>query len=360
MLGTSALTAWNLLTATAALLAFLIGLMGLVGRERKSPYVVNTIIVIFIACLVGAAVDLISLVIPCGWDDETLKIGLAILLFAFGLSIYRTYKILTRLHYFVDHLTIKNVPVIRHVRRWINARRQTPSYEFNPLNFPQPVEEEFDKFAVDEVAEKRVPSGARSICVRTKYIRQIEPRLIDIALLCLENGVTVQYITASRHPIEFISALKKAYQDRGKDFQRISGKLVAIDAFSPHYAFLDSIYPKRTIDMGAFGVPIVTAKMSYAGVHTATSRAFNVLKKKGVEDNRLPTLVVYEDMYAISDLESADQYRIFVRHVLPSERLFGGMLTLFTESAQPDSDWDVLQAQADIVIDMTTGAPNQA
>ena len=359
MFGASALTPWNLLTATAALLAFLIGLMGLVGRERKSPYVVNTIIAIFIACLVGAAIDLLSFIVPCGLSEVTLKFGLVILLFAFGLSIYRTYKIFTRLHYFVDHLSVKNLPLVKHVRRWINSRRQKPSYEFNPLKFPQPVEEGFDKFAVDQVAETRVASSARSICVRTKYIRQIEPRLLEISLLCLEYGVTVQYITASRHPIEFVSALKRLFDDSEKDFQSVSNKLVVIDAFSPHYAFLDSIYAKRTIDIGAFGVPIVTAKMSYAGVHTATSRAFNLLKKNVKKDNRLPTLVVYEDMYAISDLESVEQYRIFVRHVLPSERLFGGMLTLFTESAQPDEDWEVLQAQADIVIDMTTGAPNQ-
>jgi hypothetical protein len=33
------LTPWSILTATAGLIAFYIGLYTLVGRERKSPYV---------------------------------------------------------------------------------------------------------------------------------------------------------------------------------------------------------------------------------------------------------------------------------------------------------------------------------
>jgi hypothetical protein len=36
-------TPWSLLTTTAGLIAFHIGLFTLVGRERKSPYVINSV-----------------------------------------------------------------------------------------------------------------------------------------------------------------------------------------------------------------------------------------------------------------------------------------------------------------------------
>lgn len=39
---------WSLVTATGALLAFLIGLFTLVGRERKAPYLINSVFLIFL------------------------------------------------------------------------------------------------------------------------------------------------------------------------------------------------------------------------------------------------------------------------------------------------------------------------
>ncbi len=360
MFSGASLTAWNLLTATGALLAFLMGLAGLVGRERKSPYVVNTIIVLFIVCLIGASVDLASLALSCEWADRALYAGAAILLLAFLLSLYRTYKILLRLHYLVDHVSAKNLPILRHWLRWFSARGRKPTYQHDPLDFPKTVQDAFAQFSADHNAEVRNSDVARSICIKTSYMRQMDSSVLDLSILCLTNDVMVQYLCASRHPIEFVDALSALAKLKGLDFGRLSEKLVVIDAYSKHYAFLDSVYPKRSLKIEGLGVELVTAKMSYAGVHTAASQAFNLLKKNVGKDKRLPSLVIYEDLYALADLESPDQYRIFVRHVLPSERLFGGMLTLVLESVQPEADWSVLQAQADVVIDMTSGGPKQA
>jgi hypothetical protein len=92
--------------------------------------------------------------------------------------------------------------------------------------------------------------------------------------------------------------------------------------------------------------------MTYAGLHSAASRAFNQIPKQADHEDRRPTLVIYEDTYALADLESPEQYRLFIRHVLPSERLWDGMLTIFLESAQPKHDWDVLQAYTSMSLDM--------
>jgi hypothetical protein len=77
-----------------------------------------------------------------------------------------------------------------------------------------------------------------------------------------------------------------------------------------------------------------------------------VIQKQVGDADRKPTLVIYEDAYALSDLESPEQYRIFVRHVLPSERLWDGMFTVFLESGQPDGDWKILQSYASMTLDL--------
>lgn len=87
-------------------------------------------------------------------------------------------------------------------------------------------------------------------------------------------------------------------------------------------------------------------------MHTAASRAFNLIKKKNKGDVRKPVLVIYEDTYALTDLESPEQYRIFVRHVLPSERLWDGMFTVFTEVGQSEADWRLLSSYGSMKLDL--------
>ena len=98
--------------------------------------------------------------------------------------------------------------------------------------------------------------------------------------------------------------------------------------------------------------------MTFAGMHSASSRAFNVLRERAANSPRKATLVIYEDAYLLSDLESPEQYRIFVRHVMPSERMWGGMFTVFLESAQPENDWNVVQACASMRLNLRLEARN--
>ena len=111
--------------------------------------------------------------------------------------------------------------------------------------------------------------------------------------------------------------------------------------------------------MKSLDVSCVRSKMTFAGMHSASSRAFNVLKERSSQGPRKPTLVIYEDAYALCDLESPEQYRIFVRHVMPSERLWGGMFTIFLESALPEGDWNVLQASARMRLNLRYGAGHE-
>jgi hypothetical protein len=350
-----------LLTTTAALLAFLIGLLTLVGRERKSPYLINTVIVIFLICLAGAAFDVLSGALPGGWGKWALLVGFLLLLLAFGMSFLRTYMIYLRLHHFVDHISLKNLPIILGIRRLLKKHSNKTSYEYNPLKFPDAVDTELFALFRKLNANIRTDVDARALCIKASHLQQSTDCLVDMALICLRADVSVQYLTASHHPIDFVNSLYRRASVLKLDFEKLTRKnLVVIDAYQPHYAFLDSIYLKRTAELERMGVIGLVAKMSYAGIHTAASKAFNVLKKKTGGQVRGPTLVIYEDPLALADLESAEQYRVFIRHVLPSERIWGSMFTVIVETAPQESEWRLLQSYADVVIELPAGAPTEA
>ena len=354
-------TAASLLTTTAALLAFLIGLLTLVGRERKSPYLINTVLVIFLICLAGAAVDLFSAALPKPWGALDLVLGFSLLIVAFAMSFYRTYMIYLRLQHFVDHFSLKNLPVILNIRRWWKKLSNKTSYEYNPLKFPGEVDSKLSQLFDSLGAETRAQADIRALCIKAAYLQQGTSCLVDMALICLKNDVCVQYLTASHHPIHFVNALSRRASELNLDFRQIAEKkLVVIDAYQAHYAFLDSIYLKRTAELERTGVVGLVAKMSYAGIHTAASRAFNVLKKKTGGQVRGPQLVIYEDPLALADLESVEQYRVFIRHVLPSERIWDSMFTVVVETAPPEAEWRLLQSYADVVIELPVGATKSA
>lgn len=354
-------TAVNLLTTTAALLAFLIGLLTLVGRERKSPYLINTVLVIFLICLAGAAADLFSTALAAPWGNRVLVLGFGLLLLAFAMSFYRTYMIYLRLHHFVDHISLKNLPIVLGIRRWWKKLSNKTAYEYNPLKFPQHVDDQLSALFETLDAEVRTSTDTRALCIKAAHLQQGTSCLVEMALICLRHGVSVQYLTASHHPIHFVNALSRRAGDLNLDFRAIAGKnLVVIDAYQPHYAFLDSIYLKRTAELERMGVICLVAKMSYAGIHTAASKAFNVLKKKTGGQVRGPALVIYEDPLALADLESTEQYRIFIRHVMPSERIWESMFTVVVETAPPEAEWRLLQSYADVVIELPSGAPKSA
>jgi hypothetical protein len=78
-------------------------------------------------------------------------------------------------------------------------------------------------------------------------------------------------------------------------WEQYSNNIVVIDAYSPHFGFTDSIYEMKTRDLLALGVHCETSEMTYAGMHSASTRAFKTFRKNaGKNAKRKPTVVVYE------------------------------------------------------------------
>jgi hypothetical protein len=353
--GADPITPWGLLTATAGLIAFHIGLFTLVGRERKSPYIINFVYPIFMLCLAVAITALLTVLLP-GWlGQPVLLLSAGLLVVAFGFSALRVYRIAVRSVYFVDSIHLKHLPGIRHWRRKRALTNPRPNYAHDTFPISAELKAEIVKIlsgAADNDFENREELEPHALALAVQHQGQGNKLLAQLAEAFLKEGCSVQYLTASRHPIEFVDYLKRYLEERGLTWAEYTKRIVVIDAYSPHFAFLDSIYPKKDIALESLDITRVPSKMTYAGMHTASSKAFNVIKEQMAHRERRPTLVIYEDSYALTDLESPEQYRVFVRHVMPSERMWGGMFTVFLESAMPDADWRVLQGYASMRLDL--------
>ena len=352
-----ALTPWAILTATAGLVAFHIGLYTLIARERKSPYVINRLFPIFLLSLVVAVVSTVSVLVPVEYQESVLRAASAILVGTFMYSLVTVYGVAIRFIFFVDTMSFKHLLWVRAVRRaWKNIRGAHTTYEHDPVQLSSELKAEVLRVLSeydDKTFEEHEGLDKESVVATIRDHGQSNLLSAKLAQIFLKKEYTVQYLAASRHPFDFIIYLKQCLESDGGDWPSSARRIVVIDAYTRHFGFIDSVYPKKRRDLEALGIKCVNSTMTFAGMHSASSKAFNLIKAQDqVNTPRKPTLVIYEGTHALADLESAEQYRIFVRHVMPSERAWGGMFTVFIEAALPEGDWTLLRSYASMSLDL--------
>lgn len=349
------------LTATGLLLAFLIGFYTLIGRERKSPYLTNGLFQILLLSVPAVILSLLAQVLssPIGWSVLIAKV-LALLAFLFlvaalVLTLFRVYKFYMRFALFVDSANPKHMGWIRTAKHMFRRGSENKRWEWNAI----PLSDSLQKRVEDILRNpEEAPSGESNVLPTSAAISvsrhgRANRVLAQLATAFLEEQRPVQYMTASRHPLEFVTYLKQHVEEHTKlKWPEIQSKIVVADAYTRHFGYADSIYMNATTALKRdFGVQHVTAGESFAGLHTASSVAFNKIKEHAPKDRgRGPMLIIYEDCYALADLESREQYRVFVRHVLPSERMWQAMFTVFIETAQEESDWKLLASYCDLTL----------
>jgi hypothetical protein len=279
----------------------------------------------------------------------------------------RLWTIYVRLRHFVDPglaSRLKLLPGARQIRAWWK-RSRGPSYEHNPVPLGDDLQREIGTIIAAggsrgnagsaprvEIRDNRDP---RSLAMALHHLGQANDLLGNLAAAFLRRqNHYVQYMTASRHPIEFIEHLRRSWDGATLKWEEVRARVVAVDAYTPHFGFMDSINGAKSDDLRKeIGVRLLPANETFAGLHSASSAAFNLVKTAAATPSmRQPTLVIYEDTYALSDLESVEQYRIFARHVLPSERLWNGMFTVFAETAQREDDWQLMSSYASLTLDL--------
>lgn len=354
---------WALITATGALLAFLIGLFTLVGRERKAPYLINSVFLVFLVCLIGIAFDIAAIAAPSGSRVRTMLIyiGCAFLAWATLLSTGRVYKLYVRFVLFIDSANPRHWSVSRWISDFYRSLKKKKPYEHETTNidkdFQGSIAETLAKHREEWVFTRQVSAeqDVASCAVAVDHQGQANQILVEIASTFLEKKYCVQYMAAARHPIDFVERLKEhvSAQDRGgNSWVEKCRRVIVIDAYTPHFGFTDSIYRAATRRLEReFQVKYVISGPTYAGLHTASSVAFNLIRKQSKAEVREPVLIIYEDCSALADLESTEQYRVFVRHVVPSEKMWGGMFTICIETNPSASDWGILKSYTGLVLD---------
>lgn len=345
------------ITGTGLLLAFLIGFYTLIGRDRKSPYLTNQLFLILLLCVSAVIVSLLAQVLDgsYGWTApiaEILTLLAFVCLFtALIVTLWRVYKIYMRFALFLDSAHPKHLGWYRFIKHYFRRGSEDKPWEWSGNPLSDSLLTLIQNILSNETpinASTEPPSSAAILVTRHGRANRI---MSELATAFLDEKRPVQYITASRHPLEFVKYLKD-YVEKNTQLKwpEVQAKIVVADAYTRHFGYADSVYMQATTALKRdFGVQHVTAGESFAGLHTASSVAFNKIKQKAPKGvGREPMLVLYEDCYALADLESREQYRVFVRHVVPSERMWQGMFTVFIETSQEKADWELLASYCDL------------
>lgn len=357
----------DIFTKALALLAFAVAFYTLIARERKTPYIINFIYSsafwVFFALIINLTGQFIGQQLQNTsfvWISDWILYLSNVLLFIGGIrTALGIWRIHNRQIYFRDDIKLKFLTPYRWYQKRQLAMRDEQNYELDaPKLLPELKE-------VVTSCHNTIPnlhlSGSvqtngetpRCIIFHGASLIESDQFIIELVHKLMIEGEdwTLQYTTCIRHPYELMNKLKDSWEKTNADVRKLYKQIVVVDAYTPHFGFIDKVHVERTANLKKLGIHCVTSSPSFAGIHTATARAFNKLKKQNKEQNRPRTLIIYEGAFALIDLESIEQYRIFVRHVLPSERMWDGMLTCMVEPEVNDSVLPILTTYADVTVE---------
>ena len=369
------LNAIDVFTGGLALLAFVMALYALAAREQKTPYITNSVYSTALIVLVAIIFSSLSKFLGTKnvqWAETFYILGSVFLGAGIVIVFFRVWQAQNRKLNFRDDNLLKNLKVALWVKNILRSIHNRPTYAHYPAGLQesliQNIKESlrdcasFSSAQLDTAFERYKEIDfvmSPSVACQVSNLFEADRLLTELAVCFLKHDCWVQYTTCARHPIEFLLQLKKAWQTNFKenDWLQVASQIIAVDAYTSHFGFVDTIHDESTKRLKKLGVDCITAKASYAGVHTAAARAFNTIKAKSKTQQkqqvRKATLAIYEGPSALVDLESAEQYRIFIRHLLPSERLWGGMFTFVIESVISEQDLALLRTYTDFFIDLS-------
>ncbi len=344
----------NIYTISAGLLAFILAFYALVARERKTPYITKSIYFICGIILFTLSITVLSDLINYEPLSGFLKLLSVIsLIFCLIYIFVRIVVIHNRHINFRDDSPFKNSIFVRKVKYYFRKIRKGKPYEHNPDAFDGAFiaaigsMDFVDNDTLMEILDaNKLNKSSLSVALSISDKKELDYKLSEIVGKLHQTNCFFQYMSCSRHPIEFVKFLERK---EDQIWESIKKRLVVVDAYTPHFGFTDSIYTFFDAEIENSPIPLVKSSPTYAGMHTAATKAFNEVRKIAKSKNQRPvTVVIYETPYAVSEVESEEQYKIFLRHVIPSEKLWGGMITIWIENGLNDDSWKLLKSLADI------------
>ena len=365
----------ELFRVEAGLLAFILAFYALCARERRAPYITHTVYSEIGLVLLAVLFTLLTLVSFRGsaWLSGVFgTLAQLLLLIAILATLKRVYSIANRDLRLRDDKWWLVLPVWKHYYIWQRRRKHDAepgmSYEHQSLSPGTELTDaivcagwpRIDRPEVTSTSG-RVDGGpglSATLSLIAPSYQSADAYLLRLATAFLERGHYVQYTPCGRHPMEFLLKLKSHLDEK---WQETAGRVVVVDAYTPHFGFYDSVHETRTRFLERqLGVSVIPCRPTFAGIHTATAEAFNLIKskEKGGQNNMLrkPALLIFEATYALVDLESKEQYRRFMRHVIPSERMWGSMFTSIIELDLDEDSKALLRSYSDYYLDGPTPA----
>lgn len=352
---------------SALLLALIVAFYGLIAQWRKTPYMVNSMFILTRYCLYLLIFSILiaSLVLTIhhiglvSWRDvdkdlffDTLNISVPLIICLITIYFlnkdYRKYFLLR-----TDTPSQKDTSGDHLMDKSQTSNQANPEFIKKTMK---------DFFLMTEYSDWSFLKNIKKNNYSITTFCQIESNerfnydIYRIALRFLETGAFVQYTSCDRHPIEFLNGLKECYsQDENsrvpsniekplpnitsneeyldKKWQtNYKNKLVLIDAHTNHFGFSETIYNRMRIKAQKDCLEVFVTDTSYPGIHSAIVKGFKLVSSKNPASANNLGLVIYENISSLIDIESPEQYRIFMRHVAASERLLGGMFTVFYEN----------------------------
>lgn len=209
------------------------------------------------------------------------------------------------------------------------------------------------KNKIINLTQKR-SSDSLSIYYEIKNRIELDDTLVKIACWALKEGLNLLYLSCRRHPYEFLDLLKKEIE-KGEygQWENLKNQLLLVDAHTNHFGFKEPIYYQKTKLLKDMDIPIEIAKWSYVGIHSAVAHGYE--KKLKIDERKhKASILLYDSCYALTDLESEKLYKIFLKHVIPSERSMGGNITIFIEQWVPDHIRCFAELAVDAIMDNET------
>ncbi len=362
------------LAPMAALLTVVLAFYTLVAKERKTPTVVNKayfllLFIITMAFLVGMP-QLLARALMKEEDRERFDTVFKLLSIAATAVIYlavifNLYQEWMRAKYFRTGVGFHVTNLARKFQK-APVKSGAGSPRFNDamigkiLAVPHLDPRELgDAFRF----RGKINGGSISATTIVSKLPEANELILGLAKAFLESHGQIYYVTCSRHPVEIISALEKECNTKAAGSDDASWvsyrkRIFVIDGYTPHFGFGETIHRHKSGEIAELlGSPrnLIDSDISYAGLHSAVAKSY--AKNKDHNKNHghepvVPSLMIYEGCHALVDLESSEQYRIFIRHVMPSERLWGGMMTLFVETMVTDDNLAVLEESSDSLLNL--------
>jgi hypothetical protein len=249
--------------------------------------------------------------------------------FAIGVIV----RLYVRTFRFKDWGTLTNIiktPLIKLIiDKYNQVRRKTKEYENTPLS--DAIEENAKSIWSSFINDER-PKNQPTIITGNDpwHIRKL---IIEYCVKLAQNtNEDINYICCNVSPSNIWNIVKENITDKNT-LNLLKNRLVFVDAYTTTFGFQEEILLERLRLMQKHEqVDIVTCHSS-AGIHSGTSKSFNILKKKTTSNKgtRNPCTVIYDTISAMSIPETEDEVSEFIIHLSAAELAYE-MHTIFIEA----------------------------